>query len=175
MAGKGPLSGVMEIPLYGDKAAGRVALIDAADYALVAPYRWQVHEVPEKNHGPYATARIGVGRKAPRRYMHQLLTGNLLTDHENHNGLDNRRENLREATRGQNLANQRPGRRGSSDYKGVDLRRGLWRARIKTGGREVFLGYHANPEAAARAYDLAATVAFGEFACLNFPEMSHGQ
>lgn len=164
-----PLSGVVEVPLFGAKAAGRLALVDEIDYPLVAPYRWQVWEVPEKHWGPYATARIGVGRKAPRRYMHQLLTGNPLTDHINHDGLDNRRENLRMATRRENLRNQRPIRAGTSQYKGVGRTGGRWRARIKIDGREINLGRFATEIEAACAYDNAAKSAFGVFACLNFP------
>lgn len=161
-----------EIPLHGVKAAGRVALVDDADYELVAAYRWMVWEVPEKNGGPYALAKITPGRKGIKRYMHQLLTGNPLTDHENHNGLDNRRANLRAASRGDNLRNQRPLRGGSSPYKGVTRRRdtGRWQAQIKLAGRNVRLGCYETDLDAALAYDVAARHYFGEFACPNFPE-----
>lgn len=161
---------MIEISLHGAKAAGRVALIDEADLPTVQPWRWQVWEVPEKNWGPYATARIGTGRKAPRRYMHQLLTGNPLTDHIDHDGLNNQRHNLRLATRGQNLQNQRPLRAGASRFKGVSRAGSRWRARIKLRGREVHLGRYDSELAAALAYDAAARQAFGSFACLNFPE-----
>jgi hypothetical protein len=163
-----------EIPLHGIKAAGRVAFVDAADYDLVAQYRWWVWEgIGQRGRfGPYAQAKIGSGRGAPKKLMHQLLTGNPRTDHVNHDGLDNRRVNLRVATATQNLGNQRPVRGGSSPFKGVYLRRdtGRWKAQIKVSGRWMSLGCHDTDADAARAYDIAAREAFGEFACLNFPE-----
>jgi hypothetical protein len=55
----------------------------------------------------------------------------------------------------------------------VDLHRGKWRARIHAGGHPVHLGEFASAEDAATAYDVAAIAAFGEYACLNFPRLSH--
>jgi hypothetical protein len=158
---------MIEIPLHGAKAAGRVALIDDDDLPLIEQYRWFVWEVPTKGYGPYPVAHIGSGRSAPTMLMHQLLTGHRLTDHENHDGLDNRRANLRPATRRQNLHNQRPVRGGTSQYKGVSRRGNRWRARIKVNGQEIALGYFSAETDAARAYDTAAVEHFGEFACLN--------
>jgi hypothetical protein len=164
VTGRGPL----EIVLYGDKAADRVALVDPADELLVAEYRWFVWEFPERNWGPYPVAHIGHGRGAPTKLMHQLLTGFRLCDHHNHNGLDCRRRNLRVVTRRQNLWNQQPIRGGTSQYKGVSSKRSRWRARITIGGRQVSLGSYMEEIDAAIAYDIAASEAFGEYACLNF-------
>jgi hypothetical protein len=55
----------------------------------------------------------------------------------------------------------------------VDLHRGKWRARIHAGGHPVHLGEFASAEDAATAYDVVAIAAFGEYACLNFPRLSH--
>jgi hypothetical protein len=161
---------VKTVPLHGKKAAGRVALVDDEDYDLVMRHRWWVWEIPEKNQGPYAMARIGEGRGAPRGSMHRLITGWPLTDHENHDGLDNRRGNLRPATHQQNLCNQRPIRRRSSRYKGVQPRDGRWAAKIKVNGKQLYLGRYDDEMDAALAYDTAARSHFGEFACPNFPE-----
>jgi hypothetical protein len=70
-------------------------------------------------------------------------------DHKDHDGLNNRRGNLRPCTRSQNYGNGRY-RLGPSGYRGV-------REQRKTG---------------ARAYDAAALARFGEFATLNFPHCS---
>jgi len=160
-----------EIPLHGVKAAGRVAFVDADDYDLVMPYRWSVLEVPGRS-GPYAIAKVTPGRKGTRKYMHQLITGYARTDHWNHDGLDNRRENLRDVTPRLNLANQRPRHRASSRYKGVVPRDGKWEARIKGdgSGKVHILGRFATELDAALAYDMAARHYFGQFACPNFPE-----
>jgi hypothetical protein len=88
-------------------------------------------------------------------------------DHRNHNGLDNRRSNLRLATGHQNQGNRRP-QGGSPRFKGVYLSRSKWVAQIRFGGSKRYLGRFTVEEDAARAYDAAARLIFGEFACTNF-------
>ena len=105
-----------------------------------------------------------------QRVVGRPLTRDDIVDHINHNGLDNRRPNLRLATRSQNAANLGPYANNTSGYKGVDFNRGKWRARIREGGVRYFLGYFETAEDAARAYDTKAHELFGEFASLNFPE-----
>jgi hypothetical protein len=75
---------------------------------------------------------------------------------------------LRLATRAQN-AQHSPGRGGKSKYKGVawDAQTRSWRASIMACQKEVYLGRHSTPEAAALAYNEAARVLHGEFAYLN--------
>lgn len=165
-------SRTIEIPLHGKRAAGRVALIDEADHPLVMSYRWNVHE---SGLSAYAMAyRVGsgaAGRPSQNVTMHQLLTGWPMTDHVNHDGLDNRRVNLRPATKVLNAANSRP-RGGTSKYRGVCwyARRSKWMVRIKINGRPRFLGYFADEEEAARRFDAVARAEWGVYACLNFPE-----
>lgn len=159
-----------EVPLYGKKAAGRVAFVDDGDYDLVMQYRWHIQadkRAPgQLPHGPYARTNTGNGKVM---LMHTLITGWPLVDHQDHNGLNNRRSNLREATKAQNGANQwkRPGR--SSRYKGVVWYRNRWVAQIGVSGESRYLGRFLNEEDAARAYDAAALEAFGEYAYPNFP------
>jgi hypothetical protein len=147
----------------GDR--GHVALVDAADYDLVAAHRWRL--LTPRTGGPYAACSIG-GRTV---MLHRLLLDEppgLDVDHRNGIGLDNRRANLRAATRSENGANQGP-RPGSSSFKGVSRARGgRWQASIKVGGRSRALGYFADEESAARAYDRAARATWGEFARCNF-------
>ena len=163
------------VPLHGQKAAGRVALVDDTDFELISQYRWFFEERTidgRRSLGPYARANVRLpgGRWVTRR-MHNLITGIGNLDHADHNGLNNQRDNLRPANQSQNGGNARPRLSGASAYKGVQrFKPGRWRARICVNGRQTSLGLFASEEAAARAYDVAALAAWGEFAYLNFPQ-----
>lgn len=86
-------------------------------------------------------------------------------DHINGNKLDNRRENLRPATKAQNAYNQSKNKSNNSGFKGVHWEelRGKWRARIKIEGRNKHLGYFDTKEEAAAAYKAVATLLHGEY------------
>ena len=104
--------------------------------------------------------------------MHKLLTGWPLTDHADHDGLNNQRYNLRPATSGQNLQNSLPRISARSPYKGAiwNSQQRKWQAEIRMDGRKRHLGYFLSDLEAAYTYDAAARELFGEFACPNFPE-----
>ena len=92
-----------------------------------------------------------------------------LVDHENGNGLDNRRTNLRIATTSQNNRNTALRSTNSSGYKGVSWNNEnqRWKAQIQTDGTKTFLGYFDDLLDAAQAYNDAALEQHGEFARLN--------
>lgn len=145
------------------------AVIDRSDLPLVAGYRWR--PIQGRNGKVYATVSHG-GKLI---YMHRLIMGTapgLETDHRNHDGLDNCRSNLRAATPSQNRANIRKRSGCLSRFKGVswDKTRGKWQAKIKVDGVHRNLGRFVDEALAARAYDVAALAAWGEFATLNFPQ-----
>ncbi len=155
-------------------ANDRVALIDPADYELARPFRW----IGQVCRGAvYARAFVLTpdGRKCCV-LLHRLLFGLAPTDrtkvdHRDHDGLNNRRDNLRLATHTQNLRNSRKLARCSSRFKGVhrDSRPGVprpWIASIKL-DKMRHLGCFATEEAAALAYNVAALEHFGEFAFVN--------
>lgn len=148
---------------------GNFALIDLADYPLVGQFYWR-ETARKANWAQYAVRGVGENNKRQDYLMHcQLLEfPEMEIDHINHNGLDNRRCNLRLATRRQNMMNNRPRKK----FKGIYLSRNKlnpWCAQLHFHGRHINLGYHPTEEIAARAYDEAAKQFFGEFACLNFP------
>ena len=108
--------------------------------------------------------------------MHRFILGltdpKIKVDHINHNGLDNRKSNLRFGSHQHNVFNRRPNLHAVSLYKGVrwNTQRNKWMAYITIDGKGIYLGVFDNEEDAARAYDAKATEVFGEYAYLNFPE-----
>ena len=104
--------------------------------------------------------------------MHRVILGleqGTLCDHRNHDGLDNRRQNLRPCNDSQNAGNKRKHLGASSQLKGVDWHKSSrkWRAQIRINGRSKHLGCFTSETAAAAAYDRAALIHFGEFALTN--------
>jgi hypothetical protein len=107
--------------------------------------------------------------------MHHMIMGTSSTiDHINTDSLDNRKGNLRPATRQQNSANARKqirksGKPCTSKYKGVSFTQGKFRAVIRCSGKTYQLGCYTNEEEAASAYNAKAKELFGEYAYLNQP------
>ena len=76
-------------------------------------------------------------------------------DHINLIKSDNRIENLREASRSQNMQNiHNAGKSSTSGFRGVDYRKcmGLYEARIQANGKRHFLGYYGSAKEAHDAY-----------------------
>lgn len=147
-------------------ADGRFILIDEADYeAVTAAGKWHPKPCPRTT---YAHRNVKVDGRWTTQQLHTFLTGWPLVDHANGDGLDNRRSNLRPATRSQNAQNTHAAT-GSSGFKGVAWHRKnrKWQARITVAGVTKSLGYFHDAEEAAKAYDAAALDAFGEFAFTN--------
>lgn len=86
-------------------------------------------------------------------------------DHINGDPLDNRPENLREATRSENEMNKLPSKRNSSGIKGVswEKRRSKWRAQITANGKYKYLGSFSTRDEAESAYIAASIEMHGEF------------
>ena len=168
-------SGVAVVDVSTPKHPGAMMLMDADDYRRLRGEVGRINCFKERG-VPYARCRKQVQRgqgRQPTLIVHRLLglgVGGI--DHANGNGLDNRRENLRLATGSQNNSNSPKRAWTSSRFKGVSWHRkyGKWQAGIKCSGSRRFLGFFFDETEAACAYDRAAVAAFGEFACVNFPE-----
>lgn len=78
-------------------------------------------------------------------------------DHRNGSRDDNRFDNLREATHGQNQQNRLANKNNSSGHLGVffDKRRHRWFAQIRVNCRQVYLGSHDDKDKARDAYRVA--------------------
>ena len=167
-----------EIPL----TQGFVALVDDADYEHLSQWKWYAARITRTN--PAIAVRSETRPKQKRRrrvFMHRLIMNTppgLVTDHLNHQTLDNRRENLRVCTQKENGTNHTKQQGTSSKYLGVHWHTGCskWQARIQLDGKQKHLGYFDNEEEAARAYDAAVIEHRDEYATTNFArEQYHEQ
>jgi hypothetical protein len=120
----------------------------------------------------YAFVRTTAGTKRLSRLVIDVPDG-MQVDHINRNTLDERRANLRAATRAQNLRNRRDW--SATGYKGVRYRKARpgkgrehYEAWINVDKQRIYLDRSKTPEGAARLYDAAAREYFGEFALPNF-------
>ena len=145
---------------------GAVAVVDDADYEDLMRYRWCLNA---QGYAVRGYRRDGVKHQVR---MHRAVVGpacdGFEVDHINGNKLDNRRSNLRIATRSQNAVNI-PVAPHSSIYRGVRMAkgRGMWTARICVNRKQIHLGQYKTEIEAARAYNDAAIQYFGDFARLN--------
>lgn len=119
---------------------------------------------------PYHLLTLGRRNYLCHRLAWFYMTGSWpveMIDHINGNKSDNRLCNLREATRGQNLANRHSlARHNTSGFRGVSPRKdnGKWRATIRDGKKIRSLGSFNTKEEAKSAYDTAFKEKYGEFA-----------
>ena len=144
---------------------GKFAIIDDDDAQRVLQYKWHC-----SSH-PYAQKHSDRTGQRPI-YMHRFILDappDKVVDHVNGDTLDNRKENLRLATRAENLRNRPKERSNTSGYKGVWRNKKRWAASITYEGKQYHLGTYDTPEEAAQAYDAGAREYHGEFAALNFP------
>jgi len=145
------------------------------DYAIVDDNRW--HELMAYSWSRvvkklYVIARINT----KLTYMHHYVYGKevrkgMVIDHINGNHKDNRLQNLREVTYGQNNQNKKTNNGGkSSNYHGVTWAkdRNKWHAQIAKDGKHYHLGHFLTEQDAAKAYDIKANELY-ENPLLNFP------
>lgn len=165
---------------------GLVTRVDDDVYKFICKYNWKAAYCLTDNR-KYYHARASVDGK--NIILHRFIMNcpkDMVVDHINGDGLDNRRENLRICTQSQNCANRHFTTKSVQKhrFKGIcyyeqprcikDGNSKKWKARIGVSGRRIHLGWFSEPEEAARAYDKAAKKYFGEFANLNFKE-SYGR
>lgn len=134
------------------------ALVDDDDYERLNQLTWNCNSKGYAVRQSYLHNEI---IKAPK---------GLVVDHINGNPLDNRKCNLRIATKSQNKINSKKytGNR-TSKYKGVhyNKRDNIWLARIGINRKRIYLGSFKTEKEAALAYNEAALIYHKEFAVLN--------
>ena len=149
---------------------GYVAVIDAGDVDLVAGVNWFA-QIARRRDGSVRTIYAvrtdrGHGQKTIR--MHRLIAGSAWeaeTDHRDGDGLNNRRGNLRPASTAQNQHNRRKNKDSLSPVKGAVWHKasGKWQARIRSGGKRIYLGLFEDLEMATLAVADARKMLHGEF------------
>lgn len=142
---------------------GKFAIVDDEDYEKLASHKWMYAN-------GYAIRQTRRG-KLKNIWMHRVVNNTpdgYITDHANRNKLDNRKANLRTATRQENNRNKGPQTNNKANCKGVfydksckRIRR--WKAQIYIKKQQVHLGYFLTKEEAAEAYTKASTYYFKEF------------
>lgn len=157
---------------------GFETIVDDKHYDELSKYNWIANHNKSRQSMPRAIRvyKTQDGKQKDvkmHRFIMELEGHNikgLTIDHKNGNKLDNRVENLRVATTGQNNRNVIKRGNNTSGYKGVhwDKKSQKWISRIRIGGgQRLTLGKFSNKEDAAKAYNEAALKYHGEFANLN--------
>ncbi|UCC99622.1 MAG: hypothetical protein JSW66_06995, partial [Phycisphaerales bacterium] len=153
---------------------GQYAIVDVNDFEWLNQYKWHCSRYGYAKRS--VTESTDQGSRQVDAYMHKVVCpapAGRLTDHINRSKLDNRKANLRPATRKQNTWNRTTKRgKGKTAYTGISWKKDVkkWRVRLTVNGQRQTFGYYADEVEAARAYDRLAKKYRGEFAVLNFPQ-----
>lgn len=138
-------------------------LIDIEDIEKVKPFKWHKSDLQRSTY-------YCISNNKKWRRIHRLILGiedpNILIDHINHNGLDNRKSNLRTCTNSQNLCNAKVPKNNKSGVKGVywSEERQKWCTQITINRKTISLGRFVNYEDAVKTRLEAEKVYYGEFA-----------
>lgn len=135
---------------------------DLEDYDKIKDYCW-VEKVDSKGYS-ILEAHDPVHKNKNIKMLHLLGFKNY--DHKNRNPLDNRKENLRQATQQENVRNSSINKNNTSKFIGVSWskRNNKWRAYITIDYKQIHIGLYADKEDAIKARLNAEVKYFGEFA-----------
>lgn len=145
------------------KGTRKCVKVDPDVMAKAVRRSWHMHQ-------DYPATTIGSGKKAYKLYLHRFVLSaksGTIVDHKNGDHLDNRRANLRLASKGENTINRDRLSTNHSGYKGVSQRGSRYRAFVHKDGTTIYLGSFSSAKDAACAYNRGAKKHFGKFAKLN--------
>jgi len=139
-------------------------MVDEKDFDKLNQFSWYCSSTG------YAV-RNGRNSEGKRKtiWMHREIVdtpNGMDTDHINRNRLDNRRNNLRIATRSENQWNSNIRRDNKSGLKGVSFKKQSkrWVAQISSFGKVFHIGYFNTPKEASKAYNQRSQGLFNNLA-----------
>lgn len=138
--------------VVGTTSTQKTFLVDLDDFPLVRNYCWNI------SRNGYVVASAKNGATAALR-LHRLVMGvtdsHIIVDHKNWDKTDNRKSNLRIATKSENNINIKRRSNNTSGYTGVTTtRNGKYCARISIGNTRYYLGtYNTFQEAVDARHD----------------------
>lgn len=168
--------GARAIPLMCKDRKSRIdrivgwALVDDADYTALSRFRWGMLRSGKTNYAKRSEHVPGTTSDSTAIYMHREVLGLLPgaghaveADHANHQGLDNRRANLRVVTRNEQNQNRRRfdnNKSGTPNVTYVPSARGpnKWSAHIMRNGKMILHKHFATQAEAIAARDEALTL-----------------
>lgn len=155
--------GTASIPLNN----GMYSMVDIEDVNLLTNHSWSL-----SNDGYVVSGIVRDGKQITIR-MHRLILKDVPedkdVDHVDMDKLNNRKYNLRVASKAENQRNVGIRKDNTSGFKGVSYEKstGKYKAYIRLNGKMKNLGRFSCPIQASEAYDKAAKELFGDFARLN--------
>jgi hypothetical protein len=142
----------------GWTSKGEEFYFDLEDYDKIKDYCWYKYT----HKSGYSQLRTSDGT-----VMHQLVSGKKYQDHINRNAFDNRKSNLRDASRSQNNMNRGTNKNNKSGITGVykhSKDKNCWCSCIRINGKQTHLYYGTSFEEAVKARLQAEKEYYGEFA-----------
>lgn len=149
------------------------AIVDHEDYERFSRFRW-IASCCKGVRSYYAVRKEKINGKTVNILLAREILGlsrnpgygGPLANHINHDTLDNRRSNLRVATKSQEQANRRRNRNATFP-RGVRKHGQRWGSQIQCNYTYVYLGNHTTCHEAAHAYNHAAQLLHGSVAELS--------
>lgn len=142
--------------------------VDDEDFDELNKYKWHAGR---KGFGKfYACRSQRIDKKKIGIYMHRQLLAAVKgqeVDHIDGDPFNNQKLNLRLCSHSQNMANRSVSHRKKSNFRGIYKVGNKWAAKCY----RKYLGIYISDVDAAKAFDKAAIIQFGEFAVLNFPKI----
>jgi hypothetical protein len=130
---------IVSFYIFHKKYGCHVCFLSREDAELIRKYRWHI------DYGTHGSLRVRANIKGKKVSLHRMvLKTKLEVDHINGNQLDNRRENLRKATRHQNACNRKVFCNNQTGCAGITKKGNRYIARIAVKNKSVYLGSFAS-------------------------------